>query len=118
MACELLAPAGDWECLITAINAGADAIYLGLQDFNMRARAKNFQFKDLPKISKTCNHIAIEKFQIKCLDLCISDVIETCKRPECNVTFQPFYLLYREIDQPVKIADIFIHEMFIGQHLQ
>jgi len=49
---ELLAPAGDFECLMTAINAGADAIYFGLQEFNMRARAKNFKISDLPKIRK------------------------------------------------------------------
>ena len=49
---ELLAPAGDFECLVAAINAGADAIYFGLQEFNMRARAKNFKISDLPKIKK------------------------------------------------------------------
>jgi len=52
---ELLAPAGDFQCLVTAINAGADAIYFGVQDFNMRARAKNFKLSDLPKIRKLCN---------------------------------------------------------------
>jgi putative protease len=52
---ELLAPTGDFECLVTAINAGCDAVYFGLQEFNMRARAKNFQIKDLPKIAKICN---------------------------------------------------------------
>jgi len=52
---ELLAPAGDFECLVTAINAGADAVYFGIQDFNMRARAKNFKISDLPKIKKLCN---------------------------------------------------------------
>ena len=51
---ELLAPAGDFECLTAAINAGADAVYFGLQDFNMRARAQNFQLRDLPEISKLC----------------------------------------------------------------
>ncbi len=51
---ELLAPAGDFECLTAAINAGCDAVYLGLEDFNMRARAKNFQLRDLEKISKLC----------------------------------------------------------------
>src|SRR3989338_9403245 len=51
---ELLAPAGDFECLMAAVNAGADAVYLGLEEFNMRARAKNFKIKDLPKILKIC----------------------------------------------------------------
>jgi U32 family peptidase len=51
---ELLAPAGNFPTLVTAINAGADAVYLGIQGFNMRARAKNFTIKDLPKIKKLC----------------------------------------------------------------
>ncbi len=51
---ELLAPAGDFPSLISAINAGADAIYFGIKDFNMRARAKNFKISDLPKIKKLC----------------------------------------------------------------
>ena len=49
---ELLAPAGAFECLTATINAGADAVYLGLGDFNMRARAKNFKIGDLPEIKK------------------------------------------------------------------
>ena len=51
---ELLAPAGDFEGLVTAITAGADAVYFGIQEFNMRARAKNFNLSDLPKIAKLC----------------------------------------------------------------
>lgn len=51
---ELLSPAGDFQCLTAAINAGADAVYFGLQDFNMRARAKNFKISDLPKIKQLC----------------------------------------------------------------
>ncbi|MCC6807273.1 MAG: U32 family peptidase [Deltaproteobacteria bacterium] len=47
---ELLAPAGDDECLRAAVNAGADAVYFGLRDgFNARARAANFAVEDLPR---------------------------------------------------------------------
>jgi U32 family peptidase len=53
---ELLAPAGDFECLAAAINSGADAVYFGLQDFNMRARAKNFKISDLKKIKQLCGN--------------------------------------------------------------
>ncbi len=59
---ELLAPAGDFECLMAAINAGADAVYFGLQEFNMRARAKNFTIKDLPKINKICRQKGVKKY--------------------------------------------------------
>ena len=51
---ELLAPAGNFPMLVAAINAGADAVYFGLQDYTMRATAKNFTIKDLDKINKIC----------------------------------------------------------------
>ncbi len=44
---ELLAPAGDWECARAAVENGADAIYFGLEKFNARMRARNFNRKDL-----------------------------------------------------------------------
>ena len=58
---ELLAPAGDFECLVAAVNAGADAIYFGLTEFNMRSRAKNFKIPDLPKIKKICDEKKVKK---------------------------------------------------------
>jgi len=51
---ELLAPAGDFPSLLTGIKAGADAVYLGLKNFNMRDSAKNFSIKELGKASKIC----------------------------------------------------------------
>jgi len=59
---ELLAPAGDFECLRAAINAGADAVYFGLQEFNMRARARNFKISDLPKIARICKPQGVKKY--------------------------------------------------------
>jgi len=47
---ELLAPAGDWECLKAAVTAGADAVYFGLPAFNARLRAENFTEVDLPLV--------------------------------------------------------------------
>jgi putative protease len=48
---ELLAPAGDWDCVRAAIENGADAVYFGLDTgFNARARAKNFDVADLPRL--------------------------------------------------------------------
>ncbi len=44
---ELLAPAGDRVALEAAVRAGADAVYFGLQGFNARARATNFDAKEL-----------------------------------------------------------------------
>ncbi len=47
---ELLAPAGDQTCLIAAVENGADAVYFGLQRFNARIRASNFDGTDLPEV--------------------------------------------------------------------
>lgn len=51
---ELLAPAGSFETLVTAVKAGADAVYFGLKEFSMRDNAKNFELKDLKKINEIC----------------------------------------------------------------
>ncbi|NCN87223.1 U32 family peptidase [archaeon] len=51
---ELLAPAGSFQTLVTAVKAGADAVYFGLKEFSMRYNAKNFTIKDLDKINKIC----------------------------------------------------------------
>lgn len=52
---EILAPAGDFTCLQAAIDAGADAVYFGLENFNMRARSGiNFSVEDLPEIARRC----------------------------------------------------------------
>jgi putative protease len=44
---EILAPAGDRDALEAAVRAGADAVYFGLQGFNARARASNFDSNEL-----------------------------------------------------------------------
>ncbi|MCL2852795.1 MAG: U32 family peptidase [Defluviitaleaceae bacterium] len=44
---ELLAPAGDLERLITAVNYGADAVYIGGLQYGLRANARNFSDSDM-----------------------------------------------------------------------
>ena len=44
---ELLAPAGDMDTLQVAINNGANAVYLGMQNFNARQKAKNFDASNI-----------------------------------------------------------------------
>ncbi|MFO0734331.1 MAG: DUF3656 domain-containing protein [Labilithrix sp.] len=44
---EVLAPAGDRPAMEAAVRAGADAVYFGLQGFNARARATNFDVAEL-----------------------------------------------------------------------
>jgi U32 family peptidase len=48
---EIMAPAGSWESLMTAIQGGADSVYFGVGHYNMRSRSSNnFSIKDLKKI--------------------------------------------------------------------
>ncbi len=47
MKCELLAPAGDLEKLKFAFHYGADAVYIGGQNYSLRANAKNFSLEDM-----------------------------------------------------------------------
>lgn len=53
---EIMAPAGCWESLSAAINAGADSVYFGIEKLNMRSRSSNnFTTEDLHKIVAICN---------------------------------------------------------------
>ncbi|WP_026709651.1 peptidase U32 family protein [Flavobacterium filum] len=52
---ELMAPAGNFESLQAALDNGADSVYFGVEQLNMRARATiNFTLEDLPEIAKRC----------------------------------------------------------------
>lgn len=52
---ELMAPAGNFESLQAALDNGADSVYFGVEQLNMRARASiNFTIDDLQEISKRC----------------------------------------------------------------
>ena len=52
MAIELLSPAGSYEKLETAFNYGADAAYMGLTKFSLRANAENFSPDEIEKVKK------------------------------------------------------------------
>ncbi len=47
---ELLAGAGDWKMLRTAVKNGADAIYFGVDELNLRAKASNFALEELEQV--------------------------------------------------------------------
>lgn len=52
---ELMAPAGNFESLQAALDNGADSVYFGVEQLNMRARASvNFTMEDLPEIARRC----------------------------------------------------------------
>ena len=52
---ELLAPAGDFECLVAAVKGGADAVYIGGKMFSARAYAKNFDLDEIKKAVSYCH---------------------------------------------------------------
>ena len=60
---ELLSPAGSFDCLQAAINAGADAIYFGVEQLNMRTRSSNsFSISDIKEVSILCKANSIRSY--------------------------------------------------------
>jgi putative protease len=60
---ELLAPAGDRDCIRAAIENGADAVYFGLEvGFNARARAKNFSLHELPEVMEQLHRRGVKGY--------------------------------------------------------
>ncbi len=60
---EIMSPAGSFESLMAAIQGGADSVYFGIEQLNMRAKsANNFTFEDLDIIAKTCNESDVRSY--------------------------------------------------------
>jgi putative protease len=59
---ELIAPAGDWDCLRAAVASGADAVYFGAEKYNARARARNFHTGELPEIMKFLHRYGVKGY--------------------------------------------------------
>jgi len=60
---ELMAPAGDFTSLQAALDNGADSVYFGVEQLNMRARASmNFTLDDLPEISRRCKEKGVRTY--------------------------------------------------------
>ena len=60
---EIMAPAGNFECLTAAIQAGANSVYFGVEKLNMRSHsANNFTMADLPHICETCRQHNVKSY--------------------------------------------------------
>ncbi len=60
---ELMAPAGSWEALQTAIDNGADSVYFGVEQLNMRAVSGiNFELNDLPEVVQRCEQNGVRSY--------------------------------------------------------
>jgi len=60
---EVMAPAGSYESLMAAIQGGADSVYFGVEQLNMRAASSNnFTIEDLRKIASICKENRIKSY--------------------------------------------------------
>ena len=60
---EIMAPAGNFECLQAAIQGGADSVYFGVEKLNMRSHsANNFRMEDLPEICRICREHGVRSY--------------------------------------------------------
>ena len=59
---EILAPVGNKEMLMAAINSGADAVYLGAELFNARMKADNFSNQDLKESVRLCHLYGVKVY--------------------------------------------------------
>lgn len=60
---EIMAPAGNFESLMAAIQGGANSVYFGVEDLNMRSHsANNFTIEDLPKVVEICHTHSVRTY--------------------------------------------------------
>ena len=105
---ELLLPAGNTEAFFAAAEGGADAVYLGLQQFNARERADNFTYQQLLALLDEA-----EKRQIK-VYLTLNTVIKNKELPELLDTL---YALSQTSISAVIIQDWGVYNL-INKHFQ
>ncbi len=59
---ELMSGVGNFVTLHAAIDGGADAVYLGLKEFTMRANAKNFSLNEVKKVIELCHNKKVKVY--------------------------------------------------------
>ncbi|MDD5950405.1 MAG: U32 family peptidase [Bacteroidales bacterium] len=60
---EIMAPAGNFECLMAAIEGGADSVYFGVGNLNMRSHsANNFSPEDLDEVVRICSQYGVKSY--------------------------------------------------------
>lgn len=60
---ELMAPAGSFESLMAAVKAGANSVYFGVEQLNMRTKSThNFTMDDLPEIARVCQKNGLKSY--------------------------------------------------------
>ena len=60
---EIMCPAGNFECLVAAIEGGGDSVYFGVGRLNMRSHsANNFAPEDLPEVVRICREYGVKSY--------------------------------------------------------
>lgn len=73
---EIMAPAGNFECLQAAIQGGADSVYFGIGRLNMRSHsANNFAPEDLPEIVRICRQAGVKTYMTLNIALYGEDIL-------------------------------------------
>ena len=74
---EIMAPAGNFECLMAAIEGGANSVYFGIGHLNMRSHsANNFAQEDLPEITRICREYGIKSYMTLNITLYDGEIAE------------------------------------------
>ena len=82
---ELLAPAGNYEAFLGAVNAGADAVYLGGEKFGARAYAENFTTEEI------CRAIHVAHVMGRRIYLTVNTLIKDDEFEDLIPYLRPFY---------------------------
>ncbi len=76
---ELLAPAGNFECLVAAVQSGADAVYLSGKGFGARSFADNFDFEELEYAVDYCHLRDVKVYVTVNTLIADSEIDELCR---------------------------------------
>lgn len=106
---ELLAPAGNFISLRAVLENGADAVYFGLDDYNMRANAKNFSLVDLKEVSKIAKEYGAKTY------LCTNTILN--EKLACSLDNKLEVIASSEIDGLI-LSDIGLIENTVSNGLE
>ena len=101
---ELLAPAGDAAAALAALNSGADAVYLGLNEFSARESAENFDFMQLRTTVRLAHLYGAKVY------LCLNTLV---KDSETQRFFRTARLAW-----DAGVDAILIQDLFLGKRLK
>ena len=106
---ELLAPAGNFISLRAVLENGADAVYFGLDDYNMRANAKNFSLDDLADVSEMAKEYGAKTY------LCTNIILN--EKSACELDSNLETISSSEIDGLI-LSDIGLIESTVAHGLE